>query len=231
MTLFEDRKNEIEFYYSIMMDIDNNSCGIRTIDNSKFVRILKSNFLLMLYNLVEACIVSGMLEIYESLKNSECGYDDLTEEIQKIWSDTKIRNIYKSSAPISSYINSVQEIINQVITDQPIFLNRAALNISGNLDAKKIKTLCDKHGIRYVVPDGNCLKTVKEKRQNLAHGDESFGDCARDMTLSQLKDFKDGVFSFISAILKGMKNYYDNKLYLKLPQKFNQSRRNHIQGK
>ena len=30
---------------------------------------MKSNLLLMLYNLVEACVVSGMMEIYEDLKN------------------------------------------------------------------------------------------------------------------------------------------------------------------
>lgn len=42
--LFEDRKAEIEFYYSIMLDIENNTGKIQTIDNSKFFRILKSNF-------------------------------------------------------------------------------------------------------------------------------------------------------------------------------------------
>ena len=67
-SLFEGRRSEIEFYYSILLDIENNTGKIQTIDNSKFFRILKSNFLLMLYNLIEACVVSGMLEIYESLK-------------------------------------------------------------------------------------------------------------------------------------------------------------------
>jgi len=51
--LFEDRKAEIEFYYSIMLDIENNTGKIQTIDNSKFFRILKSNFMLMLDKLIE----------------------------------------------------------------------------------------------------------------------------------------------------------------------------------
>lgn len=218
--LFEDRKAEIEFYYSIMLDIENNTGKIQTIDNSKFFRILKSNFLLMLYNLVEACVVSGMLEIYESLKQSQSGYNELIEEIQSLWSKYKIGEIYKSSGTRSSYEKGVREIIAQVITDEPVFLNRAALEISGNLDARRIKNLCDKHCIRYVASDDDgCLKTVKEKRQNLAHGDESFGDCARDMTLSQLEHIKDEVIRFIGSILNGMKNYYDNKLYLREPEK------------
>lgn len=172
------------------------------------------------YNLVEACVVSGMLEIYESLKQSQSGYNELIEEIQSLWSKYKIGEIYKSSGTRSSYEKGVREIIAQVITDEPVFLNRAALEISGNLDARRIKNLCDKHCIRYVASDDDgCLKTVKEKRQNLAHGDESFGDCARDMTLSQLEHIKDEVIWFIGSILNGMKNYYDNKLYLREPEK------------
>lgn len=198
-----------------MLDIENNTGKIQTIDNSKFFRILKSNFLLMLYNLVEACVVSGMLEIYESLKQSQSGYNELIEEIQSLWSKYKIGEIYKSSGTRSSYEKGVREIIAQVITDEPVFLNRAALEISGNLDARRIKNLCDKHCIRYVASDDDgCLKTVKEKRQNLAHGDESFGDCARDMTLSQLEHIKDEVIRFIGSILNGMKNYYDKIVIL-----------------
>ena len=85
----------------------------------------------------------------------------------------------------------------------------------GNLDARAIRRLCDKHRIRYVASDEEgCLRTVKEKRNNLAHGDESFGDCARDMTLNDLEKIKDAVVNFISCILNGMKDYDDNKAYL-----------------
>lgn len=219
-SLFDDRKSEIEFYYSIMLDIEKDSEKIQTIDNSRFLRILKSNFLLMLYNLIEACIVSGMMEIYESLKNSCSSYGDLIDEIRTLWSNYKIGEIYMSSGIRSSYEKGVQDIITQVINQQPIFLERQALGISGNLDAKRIKALCDKHRIRYIASDDDgCLRMVKEKRQNLAHGDESFGDCARDMSLSDLEYIKDEVIRFIGDILKGMKDYYDNKLYLKNPAK------------
>lgn len=39
------------------------------------------------------------------------------------------------------------------------------------------------------------------------------------MTLSQLEHIKDEVIRFIGSILNGMKNYYDNKLYLREPEK------------
>ena len=68
-TIREDRKEEINFYYSIMIEIESADGHIETIDNNRLVKIMKSNLLLMLYNLVEACVVSGMMEIYEDLKN------------------------------------------------------------------------------------------------------------------------------------------------------------------
>jgi len=213
--LYDDRKSEIEFYYSIMLELEHNSQIIRTLDNSKFLRILKSNFLLMLYNLVEACIVSGMMEIYENLRNNPSSYATLITEIQTIWSNHKIGKVYSNVAGRTAYEDCVQAIITQVITNQPIILSRDGLGISGNLDARVIKRLCDKHRIRYVASDDDgCLKTVKEKRNNLAHGDESFGDCARDMTLTDLEHIKDEVCNFIKSILDGMKDYYDNKQYL-----------------
>ena len=71
--VLDDRKSEIEFYYSVMVDIDNNTNDtLRTIDNQRFFRIMKSNFLLMLYNLVEATFTTGMLEIYDQLPDSTC---------------------------------------------------------------------------------------------------------------------------------------------------------------
>ena len=213
--LFEDRTNEIEFYYSIMAEIDTPNENIQTIDNGRLLRILKSNFLLMLYNLVEACIVSGMMEIYERLKNGGSTYGDLIDEFRSIWSNYEIGKVYSNAAGRTAYEERVQLIINQVITSQPITLSKEALGISGNLDARAIKRLCDKHRIRYAASDDDgCLKIVKDKRNNLAHGDESFGDCARDMSLDDLEHIKDEVVRFINGILDGMREYYDNKQYL-----------------
>ena len=46
LNIYEERKKEIEFYYSILVDFDINGKNVaNTIDNKLFFRILKSNFL------------------------------------------------------------------------------------------------------------------------------------------------------------------------------------------
>lgn len=212
--IFEDRKEEINFYYSIMIEIESADGHIETIDNNRLVKIMKSNLLLMLYNLVEACVVSGIMEIYEDLKNDGCSYNSVISEIQNIWAKNEINEIYGPTTERIAYENRVQRIIQNITSESPIILSRDALGVSGNLNAKKIKEICDRHRIRYRLETrGELLERVKLERNNLAHGDVSFSDCARNLSLSDLETIKNEVFLFIDGILKGMTDYYIGKQY------------------
>ena len=187
--VFEDRKSEIEFYYSVMVEIDDDTKHtLSTIDNQRFFRIMKSNFLLMLYNLVEATFTTGMLEIYDQLKQENCSYESVIDEIQNIWRDYKVKEVYKPESGLTTYTNRVHQIVNDITQNTPMALSKGMLGINGNLNAKQIKDICDRHRIRYRVTDDQfVLERVKKKRNSLAHGDESFSRCARDLTLTDLE--------------------------------------------
>lgn len=215
--VFNDRKNEIEFYYSVMMDMDDETKHtLNTIDNQRFFRIMKSNFLLMLYNLVEATFTTGMLEIYDQLKRENCSYEAVIDEIQNIWRDYKIKEIYKPESGLTTYTNRVRNVVLDITQNAPLTLTKGMLGINGNLNAKQIKDICDRHRIRYrVTDDRQILEKVKKKRNSLAHGDESFSHCARDLTLTDLEIIKDTVILFIQEILDSMEKYCDEKQFLR----------------
>ena len=212
---FEERKGEIEFYYSVLVEIDKENSSIQTIDNARLFKIMKSNFILMLYNLVESTVSTGMLEIYESIKNDSCTYKNMVQELQTIWRDAKVKQVYSSSTELKTYTNRVKDIVDDITTSAPFILEKGMLNINGNLNAGRIKHICDDHRIRYtVVDDDNKLEEVRKKRNSLAHGDESFSQCARDLTLSDLESIKDIIIRFLQGIIHGMEDYCDNKKYL-----------------
>ena len=212
---FEERKGEIEFYYSVLVEIDKENSSIHTIDNARLFKIMKSNFILMLYNLVESTVSTGMLEIYESIKNDSCTYKNMVQELQTIWRDAKVKQVYSSSTELKTYTNRVKDIVDDITTSAPFILEKGMLNINGNLNAGRIKHICDDHRIRYtVVDDDNKLEEVRKKRNSLAHGDESFSQCARDLTLSDLESIKDIIIRFLQGIMQGMEDYCDNKKYL-----------------
>ena len=63
---------------------------------------------------------------------------------------------------------------------------------------------------------GIILTDVKNERNNLAHGTVSFVECGRNYSIDDLIRIKDETELFLENILLGMKNYYDNHLYLNI---------------
>ena len=65
------------------------------------------------------------------------------------------------------------------------------------------------------IDDAKCivLETVKERRNDLAHGTLSFAECGRDYSIDQLIDIKKETVLFLKGLLTGMKKYYDEQQY------------------
>lgn len=215
--IFDERKEEIEFYYSVLIEMDkDNKDVINTINNPLLFKIMKSNFVLMLYNMVEATVITGMMEIFSQVKGESCTYSAVIDEIKDVWRDYKVKQVYNNqSSELKTYTKRVKSIVEDITSDKPLVLVRDMVAINGNLNAQRIKKLCDEYRIRYRVSDKkDFLEQVRKKRNALAHGDESFSNCSRDLTISDLEDIKDTVLRFLKGIIKGMTDYCDNKAYL-----------------
>jgi hypothetical protein len=217
LELFESRKSEVLFYCQILDKFDKDMPLDLTPDNSRLFKIMKSNFLLMLYNLVESCVISGMMAIYAGVRANNCHYLNVIDEIKSIWTKNEMNKVYSPTTGLDAYIDKTTNMIMRVVENQPLELTRECLGgaIGGNLDARRIKQLCDAHRIRYIAKDRDeVLLKVKNKRNDLSHGDVSFSDCARDMTIEDLKGIMRGTFDFLQGILSGMEKYYNEKGYL-----------------
>lgn len=223
---FYERKKEIDLYFSAIKSLynlkdetkQNKTMAVKYL-NDDFLKTLKSNALIMIYNLVESTIMGGILEIYDDLKQNGITYKTVREEIQKIWFSFKFNQVYDKNAHHNSYKNKAIEIINAILNDETISLDRKATDISGNLDADKIRQICDNHGITYTLDPkcrGGCvLLDIKEKRNDLAHGTVSFVECGRNYSIETLNKTKEETYIFLSNILDGMKKYHQEQLYRK----------------
>ena len=149
MAIFEDRKQEVEFYFSILVEIMSPTSTITTTDNQRFGRILKSNFFLMLYNLIESCVRSGFEEIYEAVKSNGISYQQVSSALQDIWSTYEISKADQNNAVAKTYAERVKLIIDTVLDSSPLIITKDALDISGNLDARQIRKLMDTHEIIF----------------------------------------------------------------------------------
>jgi len=219
--IFNDRVNEIELCFEAIEQLYNTQTAFETnytFHNDDFLKMLKANALMMVYNLVESSMMGGILEIYDQVKMLGLSYNDVRKEIRDIWFAFKFNQVYDRNAHYNSYRDKALEIINGIIGNDIIELNRKATDISGNLDADTIRQVCHDHGIVFSV-DANCrggvvLTDVKDKRNNLAHGTISFVECGRDYSLDELTKIKNETILFLKGLLDGMKSYYDNGKYL-----------------
>lgn len=218
--MFDDRVQEIDLYFRALKELDNENTSrssTKPYCNDEFVKILKANTLIMIYNLVESTVMGGILEIYDKLKQDGLTYSGVRKEIKDIWFSFKFRQVYDQQAHYNSYKGKALEIVNSILTGEVIELDRKATAISGNLDAKQIRNVCNKHGIKFQTEaasrDGKVLETIKARRNDLAHGTLSFAECGRDYSIDDLIDIKEETVLFLTGLLRGMKQYYDEKQY------------------
>lgn len=222
LEIYQERIEEIELYFRGLRDLYDTQSREENYAfyNGDFLKILKANALIMIYNLVESSIMGGILEIYDELKTSGYSYKDVTKEIQDIWFSFKFNQVYDKNAHYNSYRDKAEEIINAILQNEPLVMDRKATDISGNLDAKKIREICSEHGITYTIePEcrgGIVLEDVKNKRNQLAHGTTSFAECGRYYALEDLGKIKNETIIFLNGILQGMKKYYQDKTFLKV---------------
>lgn len=162
LEIYQERIDEIELYFRALRDLYNTQSREENYAfyNDDFLKILKANALIMIYNLVESSIMGGILEIYDELKTSGYSYKDVTKEIQDIWFSFKFNQVYDKNAHYNSYRDKAVEIINAILQNEPLVMDRKATDISGNLDAKKIREICSEHGITYTI-EPECWSYVK----------------------------------------------------------------------
>lgn len=220
--IYNERKDEIELYFLAikqLYQVTDNIDDEEKMDFHKedFIKILKSNILLMIYNLVESSVMGGILEVYEELKLQNLSYQTVSNEIKNIWFSFAFNQVYDKNAHYNSYRDKASQMISSILNNQPIILDRKATDISGNLNAEKIRQVCSSHGIPFNTPQG-CrgglvLEDVKEKRNQLAHGTLSFVECGRDYSIDDLEKIKNETNIFLNGLLMDMKQYYDDQRY------------------
>ncbi len=156
---FKERKDEIEGYFSflaILTDEENTLLKYKKhqdfvedklSDISKNIEnILISNGFLLLYNLIEATLRNAILEIYDVIENEEITFEQLSENLKKIWIEQSSPHLNNLTQKVLN--KCVFDITESILTKETILLSKDKLDFSGNLDAQKIRELAKQYGFQ-----------------------------------------------------------------------------------
>ena len=140
---FDYRKIEVEDYFSFLKIINDDATLIKYVNGAEIVEKKISNKLqtmfianafLILYNLIESTVKNSIVEIYNKIKEDKNSYENLSENLQKIWINQKIDNLKEGTYNHDTLLKTIQNIAKNVLAKETIALSKDDINISRNIN-------------------------------------------------------------------------------------------------
>ena len=183
------------------------------------VKSIRASGYLLIYNLVEAVMTAALDAIHQQLDLEQRKFEDLNEKIKDIC--------------LSNFRVAVKGLNARTALDHTSqILNRCMVSLgyskrthwSGNIDAKEIYKKAQRYGFQIVdhnredSKDGENLVLIRNKRNELGHGELSFVQCGHDTAIENLFDYHKEAVVFLTAVLDGIEEYLENENYLNIDQ-------------
>lgn len=180
--------------------------------------VLKSNIILMQYNIIESVFLELYLSLYNYLSEYEIAIDQLDPALMhkvfcliKNLSDNKraefkekIHRKGNGNLPFSSNILSICFKLDEEAEKKLI---------NGNLDGRKIKEFFKDFGVDIRDIDQmnlQCILAIKNKRQLLAHGAMSFSDVGKDIAWDNLESNLEVIKDLFEKSKESLSNFVGN---------------------
>lgn len=214
------REKEADNIINFLKLIENNNMDYQAYSTNKLIVItsLKSGIVLMLYNAVEAMVTDCLKKIHQTLISKELTFDNCNEDIKRLIvgyyenAKDKINNINDRIPFMLKFYDYIQEKRYFELSYEE--LSKINSLYSGNLDAKLIVSVLNKYGLEFNERITE-LKTIKDKRNKLAHGEESFEEVGREITSDQLEVMKNRTFQYLKKMIDEIELFIRDEKYKK----------------
>lgn len=214
---FRERCREITRYLDLLQFIENSEADVVSRDRTRHYAIdtttrhvLKASVFVHLYNLIESVVTNCLDRVAFEIRSGGLSFGDVNKEWQRWW----VQELAKSSEPLNPEhrLVTLLQMCDRLLAKETIVVKPR--RHGGSLDDQRIEKLLNRHGIslprsrrfaaavkRPVVDTNGPFKLVCIRRNELAHGLASFGDCGRDVTLLQLRQWASIVFWYLRQVI------------------------------
>jgi MAE_28990/MAE_18760-like HEPN len=215
---FQTRSKEVEGYFQFVLRLaaedvklrhtQSDALAFSTEEHEELLKTLKATCYLLLYNLVESTMRNAIEAIFDELQTKGVHFDSCREELRKeILKNFKKRDVERL---LPRLISLARDVVFETFERSEMF--------SGNLDALTIRKTAKRFG--FIEPAGNkfwMLQTVKDLRNDLAHGVKSFADVGRNASPSDLEEARAQTVRILTETLQNINIYLQNADYLVKP--------------
>lgn len=224
---FEDKCKEIERYLNFVDDLDLGSDNKllykdeQNIWSTKIIsrevqKTLRASCYLLIYNLLESTTCDALDAIHLTLYSEARDLQDLSDNVKKII----FANLKQGLGD-----GGVKRIIEDQIDLRTEILKHGYSKrnfLSGNFDIDQIQKVIKKYGFSLHVVNGEhgkykpeIIKSIKNKRNDLAHGSISFEQCGQNIPLFSMREKYINASNALLALFNGINNYLNQQKYLR----------------
>lgn len=221
-TMFDDRVKEIDSYLRFLRHSTKDGATIvpRTGARKQVTvmdrTILKAHAVLMLYNLVEATLQQCLQEVYDQIHADGLDYLSVADGVRTVWARFQSRRLADSAGAKRQSV--FEELAQELIARSVLQLESKHYPTPGNVDARVIGDSAAVFGYKEPFkrskPKREALFAVKDARNNLAHGNVSFEEYGRNLSLSQLESYRRHTVAYLRELISSFEQYIANKEFV-----------------
>lgn len=177
---------------------------------------MKANIIMMLYNAVESTVSQCLEKVHDRINANNLKYEELSDDIKKLiavyygHSIDQANNVDNAMEYVLRFSDFINGNVNISISYEE--LTQKYQMYSGNLDTREILNVLKKYGINF---EQRCseLKTIKDYRNKLAHGEESFEEIGRTLSVQQLQEMENRTFAYLETMITEITKYLDEEKF------------------
>lgn len=217
---FNQRISELDNYFKILSALERNfqkgsskdKLLPAVFESEQTYKLLKASAFLVMYNIAEATVRDVVDSTWNAVTTSKVPALTMIPELRHTWVEAAFKRKDAFTCSPKVYREEALAILDIAAHGEIAQAKFKEIGGGGNVDHHKVESLCAKHGVKFKPPklsrDGTDLETIKNRRNILAHGDQSFTDIGSAYTLADLVDIKKRMVLY----LKGLVRTFDRHL-------------------
>lgn len=231
--LLQERESEVRGYLEFLTVAANRPAVISANDGAptlplslELTHTLKANLLLLLYSVMEATLVQLLDEMHDAIDSNCDSADCLNSELLRLVLKTFQKDTKWHALNDNSPLH--QGLFQYWIKDwqgKTSAKDKRGDGISGSVDGLVFYKQLRKFGVVAKTEDDkapthlthNALQRIKNNRNALAHGEKSFTDLGRQLSVEELNADSAAVFTTLKQIAIEVDNYLEDRRYLAAP--------------
>lgn len=224
--LLTNRRRELDKHLAFIRELENsalNRTGGAPVD-TEHVNILKSAFLVHLYNVVESVMTKTVDEIAAAAEVHPPA--NWADGLFRSWLEHRANAVVDLAA--SKRVDRIVSVIAEAAGRQPLESARVAKREGGNWSHDQIANIAGRLSctltIRPDVEFSACtrnflnamppMKYVRHMRNQLAHGNVSFIDAGSLLSVAQLDSLRVAILDYMEDVTASFRAFLDEKKYL-----------------